>query len=174
MARIASAARLLIASASALLLAACTLPLVPPSYSGPTATLQDSVERESATIGRVYAAVAIDIQRIDSAFDVTRVASGAGGFNVSLIPASRSLVPKPMRVKLRAARVTGAFVHGMLLEARHALYKVEGDVEFTPKADTLYVVRGRLGPDGRNQVWIEESETGTKATAVVGANLEKP
>jgi len=47
------------------------------------------------------------------------------------------------------------------------VYQIKGVVEFTPKADTRYVVRGELG-ENYSAIWIEE----TASQQLVGQKVE--
>jgi len=159
-----------IAASAALfaILAGCAAPrsLVPENYKGPTAYLEDTVYQESGSKGRIFAAVALDGQGIRSAFEATRQASANRGFSLWIADDGRKVVVKPTRVTLRASHVTAAPIHELALRAGGAFFEVEGTVDFTPKADVTYVVRGELKREG-SSVWIEERETKIKASEVV-------
>jgi hypothetical protein len=165
MGRIASMGLLLAAAA---LLGGCAAPvkLVPEGYSGPTATLSDSIYQESGSKGRVFAAVEVDAQAIPSALDATRRASAGRGFSLVMAGDGRAVIARPMRVKLVASHITAAPIHEFALRASGEFHSVEGTVDWTPQAGKSYVVRGSLQPTG-SSVWIEENATKLKVTDVV-------
>lgn len=73
-----------------------------------------------------------------------------------------------MRVTLVATHVTGAPIHEISSRMTGNYFEVEGEVLFTPLADTRYRVRGSLAPAG-SSVWIEDAETRQKVTVPVSS-----
>src|SRR5664280_2731926 len=67
---------------------------------------------------------------------------------------------------LRASHVTAAPIQAMALQLAGRFYSVEGAVDFTPKPDGRYVVRGELKAEG-SSVWLEDEATGQPVTPKV-------
>ena len=73
---------------------------------------------------------------------------------------------RPMKVKIKASHMTAAPIHEIASRASGNFFSVEGIVDFDPKPDGRYYVKGLLGSQG-SSVWIEDEATGKPATAVV-------
>lgn len=140
---------------------------VPQGYVGPIATIRDTGGYvDHWTKGQIFSVTEVDGQRIMNSFWASDKASRGQGFTVNLELQDRLVPVKPMTVKLRGSHITGAPIHAIASKAAGTYFTVEGVVSFSPKADTLYLVKGELARGG-SSVWIEEESTGTIVTEKV-------
>ena len=153
--------------ASALAISGCaTYEPVTKEYNGPTATLRDTGFSEDSTKAQMFAATEIDGNRIMNSFWASANASHGRGASLSTIFTERRVKAAPMKVTLKASHATGAPIAAMASQMAGTFFSVEGVVEFTPKAEGQYVVKGVLKKE-RSSVWIEDLETGKPVTTVV-------
>ena len=146
------------------LLAGCaSFEPVPKGYTGPTATVRDSGFSEDGTKAQLFALMEVDGNRVGNAFGASANASYGRGASLTTIYPSRQVQVKPMKVLLRASHATGAPIHAMASQIAGTFFSVEGSVDFTPKADGRYVVKGELKKE-RSSVWIEDEATGQAVT----------
>lgn len=139
---------------------------IPEDYSGPTATVNDSGAVEDGTKAQLYVLAAIDGHAIKTSLDKTRDASHGKGFNLTAVVIGRRIQAKPTKVKLIATHVTAAPIHEFASRVAGIFFAVEGEVEFSPVADSTYVIRGDLQKEG-SSVWIEDSQTKERVAEVV-------
>ncbi|MEM6460467.1 MAG: hypothetical protein AAF724_00975 [Pseudomonadota bacterium] len=160
--------RRLVVLLSVSLLAGCvTSAVVPEDYSGPTALIEDSsgevvspsspwfspkrlVEPQKADLFYVYQ---IDGKRVDNIAYKTEMLGGNSGFRLRLYPVERKVPIRTMKVTLAGLTYYAAPIGEMFND----VYRVSGDVDFTPVAGETYIVRGVLGKD-YSAVWIETDE----------------
>ena len=71
-----------------------------------------------------------------------------------------------MKVTLRASHATGAPIAAIASQMAGTFFSVEGVVDFTPRPDGNYVVKGELKKE-KSSVWIEDVETGKPVTSVI-------
>ncbi|MFN7571825.1 MAG: hypothetical protein ACK5TK_10305 [Betaproteobacteria bacterium] len=158
-------------SLSTALLAGCaTTPAdngMPKDYSGPKATLTDSVKAEDGSKAQVFAVTSIDGVRVYNTPGASRQASQGRGFALTTNTVSRPVAARPLKVGLIATHITAAPIHEIASRAAGTFFSVEGVVDFTPQADRSYVVRGELKAQG-SLVWIEDSASGEVVTQKVG------
>jgi hypothetical protein len=153
--------------AATLALTGCaTFEPVPQEYTGPTATLRDTGFSEDGTKAQLFAAAEIDGNRIMNAFWASANASQGRGASLTTVLPERKVKAAPMKVTLKASHATGAPIAAMASQLAGTFFSVEGVVDFTPKADGKYVVKGELKKD-KSSVWIEDIETGKPVTQVV-------
>lgn len=158
--------RALLAACVAVLAGCASYTPIPEGYTGPRATLWDTAIQDSTSTGHIYAAVAIDDNRMDSAFSATRNASYGQGFRLSARDFRREVPARPMRVTLRGGRITAAPIHALFLSSKGELPEGEAQVDWTPEAGKQYVVRGNTVA-GSLTIWIEEAKGGPKVTPVL-------
>lgn len=136
---------------------------VPPGYSGPKAILSDSGSPESGSKARLFAAMEIDGNRIANSFGASASASHGQGFALTMAVIDREVPAKPMRVTIKASHTTAAPIHAIASQMAGTFFSVEGVVDFDPKPNTKYVVRGELKKEG-SAVWIEDVMSGQVVT----------
>ncbi len=71
-----------------------------------------------------------------------------------------------MKVKLRGSHATGAPIQALLSKSAGTFFSVEGVVDFSPKTDGKYVVKGKLKKD-ESSVWIEDVNTSQPVTEII-------
>lgn len=148
-------------------LAACaTYEPVPKDYSGPTASVQDTGFSEDGTKAQMFALMQIDGNRVMNAFWASANASQGRGAALTPVFPERQVQARPMKVTLSGSHATGAPIHTMASQLAGTFFSVEGTVDFTPKPNGRYAVKGDLKKEA-SRVWIEDTETGQPATAIV-------
>jgi hypothetical protein len=147
-----------------LALASCaTYQPVPEGYAGPAATVIDTGKSEDGTKARMFAMVAVDGNAIANAFgESARASSGRGATLITMYP-ERRIPIRTMKVTLRGSHATGMPIHEMASRMSGTFFAVEGTTDFTPRAGTIYVVKGELGKE-RSSVWIEDRDSGEVVT----------
>ena len=155
----------LITSVAVALLTGCaTYQPVPEGYAGPVAKVRDTGSYvDGYTKGQIFSLMEVDGQKIKDSFMASNKQSYGQGFTLTLDIQNRLVPIKPMSVKLRGSHITGAPIHAIASKAAGTYFTVEGIVNFTPRPDTLYLVKGEL-KSGASSVWIEEAESGTIVT----------
>jgi len=136
-------------------------------YTGPTATLQDTGFSEDRGKAQIFAATDIDGNRIMNAFWASAQASQGRGYILLTVFPERKLKAAPMKVTLRGSHATGAPIAAIASQIAGTFFSVEGVVDFTPKPDGKYAVKGELKKE-KSTVWIEDTETGKPVTSIVG------
>lgn len=141
----------------ALLVTGCSIysSSVPENYAGPRAQLNDSIRSQSRTKADFFVAEEIDGRRIDHSLDETFRKNRGRGFSLTSYQLGRPLVAgKSIKVLIMGRTYYAAPIQ----ELTGRVFQVKGIVEFTPRVNTLYVVRGVLG-ENYSAVWIEDTET---------------
>ncbi|MBI4998435.1 MAG: hypothetical protein HZC22_16375 [Rhodocyclales bacterium] len=139
---------------------------VPEGYAGPIARISDSGQSEDGTKAKVFALSAVDGNSIRDSFRASAAASHNRGATLILQVVSREVPAQPMKVTLKASHITGAPIHAMASKVAGTFFSVEGTVDFSPKANGSYVVKGELKKGG-SSVWIEDADTGQPVTEKV-------
>jgi hypothetical protein len=132
---------------------------VPADYTGPTATISDSGLVEGATKAQLFVIAEIDGQRINNSFNASAQASYGQGLALRTRYVERKIPARPMKLKLLGSHVTGAPIHALISQAAGTFFSVEGVIDFSPKPNGQYVVKGELKKEG-SSVWIEDMATG--------------
>lgn len=138
----------------------------PEDYYGSMTTMNGSGVVESGSNGHSYVLAAIDGNAIKTSLDATRDKSHNKGFSLTVVVVGRRVQAKPMKVKLVATHTTAAPIHEFASRVAGTFFSVEGEMEFTPFADGIYVVRGDLKKEG-SSVWIEDTQTHERVAEVV-------
>ena len=140
-----------------LVLAGCAtyLPSVPDNYNGPRAQLEDSANTHSSSKVDFFVAEEIDSAKVDNSLNATLRANQGRGMFMTPTFTSRPLVAeRPVKVQVRGRTHFAA----PILALAGTVYQVKGVVEFTPKANGKYIVRGEFG-EKYSAVWIEDAAT---------------
>lgn len=140
-----------------LLVASCaSVSAIPPGYSGPVATVQETAIRVDSGKAKMFYLEKIDgtYMRDNSASKSFRASYGNGN-NLSIIDSPYSIAAEE-----HIYTIVGSHVWAMdgraILEADLG---VEGDVKFKPEAGRTYEINGSLSKEV-SHVWIKEAETG--------------
>lgn len=136
---------------------------IPEGYTGPVATVSDSGHAEDDTKAQLFALTEIDNNQIMNSFWASANASHGKGFALTVVISDRQVPAKPMKATLKASHTTAAPIQALASQMAGTFYSVEGTVDFAPKANGRYVIRGEL-KKGSSAVWIEDAETGQPAT----------
>jgi hypothetical protein len=130
-------------------------PSVPDGYIGPKAVLDDSAKTHSRSKADFFFVEQIDGASVDNSLNVTFRKNQGRGMSMTPYFISRPLIAeKPLKVAIKGKTHYAAPIQALT----GTVYQIEGVVEFTPKTNTRYVVRGELG-ESYSAVWIEEVET---------------
>jgi hypothetical protein len=153
---------------AALLLSGCATTYEPVSkeYTGPTASLRDTGFSEDWGKAQMFSAVEIDGNRVMNAFWASRNASQGQGNLLSTVYPERKVKAAPMKVTLRGSHTTGAPIAAIASQMAGTFFSVEGVVDFAPRPDGKYIVKGELKKE-KSTVWIEDVETGNPVTAIL-------
>lgn len=143
--------------ATALALSGCATyaPSIPENYAGPTATLKDSAKTYGASKADFFVVEELNGAKVDNSLNATFRANQGKGMSMTPVVIGRSLVAdQPLKVALKGRTHYAAPIQAMT----RTVYQVKGIVEFTPKVNGNYVVRGEFGQK-YSAVWIEDAET---------------
>ena len=128
-------------------------------YSGPTATLNDSIELPAgANCGSFFILREYDGKLVDNALDASTLANAGNG----PVMARTQAYSRPIPVREAAFHIS-AQTHcaAPIQELVGTVYIVHGTVRFTPEADAVYEITGELGPQ-RGSVWVKNEKTGAQ------------
>ncbi|AOF81962.1 putative lipoprotein [Methyloversatilis sp. RAC08] len=139
------------------------------------ATVIDSGEIEDASKGRLFYLASVDGNRVsNTAAGESRRASSGQGFRLSPQFPSRLVPVKPLKVVVVGTHATGAPIHEIASRMSGNFRSVEAELDFTPEADKVYIVKGNLEKDS-SAVWIEDAMSGQPVTkrGISGERKEK-
>lgn len=139
---------------------------VPTGYSGPTASIADTVQRRSNSVSNIFAVTEVDGRRIANTFMTSTDASRNKGFNLTTVAVEREVPAVLLKLKLRASPLTGAPIQQMAMQLAGTFYQAEGVVDFKPEPGRKYAVRGELKKES-SVVWIEDATSGQAVTEKV-------
>ena len=147
--------KLLLAITMLFSLAGCVSysPSIPEGYIGDTATIDDSFQRQSGRKANFYYIKLIDGKPIYNSLVATSNASYGKGSQLIAMGASRPIPIKPLSLYIVGQLHHSAPIGAMLNSGSN--YIVEGEVNFTPEKDEMYIVSGRLS-EASSAVWIED------------------
>lgn len=129
------------------------------NFSGPTATLKDSIDLASgASCGSFYFLEEYDGKPVDNALSSSAEANAGNGMAMA-----RTVdYARPIPVRDAAFHITGrTHCAAPIQELTRTMYVVDGVVHFTPEEGASYVVTGELASD-HGAVWVRNEKTGTQ------------
>jgi hypothetical protein len=135
-------------------LSACATSPVPQGYTGPIARIQDTTVPRDSTSADIFTLSDVNGKPIKDSIIATRQASAGQGFRIIDIPFGRDVPAQPGTFTLVGETEYGAPILAIL----NKVYRVSGDIKFTPLEDHVYTVKGVLGPD-YSAVWLEDVAT---------------
>lgn len=138
-----------------LLAAGCATDPIPNDYSGPTATVADTMTPRTMTGADFFVVDKFNGKRVDNAVRLTTQANAGNGF---------AMTPQEYQRRVPAAEATFHIVGithyaAPILAMTNRVYKIVGDIKFVLEPDHRYVVKGTL-TDTYSAVWIEDVTTG--------------
>jgi hypothetical protein len=150
--------RILVVAIFLALSACATVSPVPQGYSGPVATIRDSGISESSGKAQMFVVMAVDGVEVQNSLGASRSASSGQGFRLTTKFVDRQVFAKPQRLKLRGTHTTAAPIHALFSQLAGSFHSVDAEIDFTPEAGRVYVVRGELKQEG-SSVWIEDEQS---------------
>lgn len=148
---------------AAALLSGCLVQPVPPDYKGPVAGIADSYQYHSTRKSDFFVLSRFDGKAVATAIGRTRELNAGRGVDMDPQSFERNVPARETRFTISASTEYAA----PILAMTNPVYRIAGDMAFTPEAGGLYRVRGFLSPEYQ-AVWIENQET----CQVMGALLE--
>ena len=140
-----------------LALSGCASTPVPTGYTGPMASLRDTVRLpEGKSCGDFFFLVEYNGKTMDNAVDASAKANAGNGMIMGAAQDFSRAIPAQKADFHIAGRTHCA---APIQEMLGTVYLVDGHIEFTPEPDASYVIKGLLGPE-RSAVWIENGKTG--------------
>lgn len=139
---------------AALALTACAtkLPAVAVDDSGPRAQLEDSFTVQTESKADFFVVESLNGAKADNALSATYRANNGRGMALTPAGFSRPLAAEQLqRVELKGRTHYAA----PILVMTGTVYQVKGVIEFVPKTDGKYAVRGELG-EAYSAIWIED------------------
>jgi hypothetical protein len=133
---------------------------LPNAYSGPKATLLDSVTNYNGTKADYFFIYQYNGKSIRQTYDLSVENSNGNGF--MLLPPEIVARDVPAE-KGRYYLIGRTHYAAPIQELMHGVYLVKGELNFTPEADTTYVIHGTLG-ESLAEIWIENAATGQIVT----------
>jgi hypothetical protein len=160
---------LAVIAVAAVALAACTTtPTRPMPPAGvPTAELNDWLDEDSdGGNGRVFAVWALNGTEVpNAARNVQRVGFGAAAGALPYLLA-RPIEAKPVKVSVVGKHLVKAPIEELTRRAKGTFQSIEGVVDFSPQANIVYRVAGKLSA-AQSEIWIEEAESKRIVTSKV-------
>lgn len=152
----------------------CAVNPIPKGYTGPTALIKDSVggESEDHPGTPMFYVDKIDGQDISDSESESRSNSRGNGFDMKAITSERLVPAKKMKLFLVARNAHAAPIQEIFHSMRGKNYKAEGAVDFEPKPDGVYIVKGAIGPSG-TAVWLEDFRSNEIVTQKIEAPQKK-
>jgi len=155
--------RALTVSLLALVLGACVSNPIPKDYKGPLSYITDSTAVSETPGVDFFVLDAVNGEVIQDSITETISANHGRGFYMD-----PKVIGRPVPARKATFTLLGMTHYAApILALTNTVYKVEGTITFTPKADTNYVVKGKLGAD-YSAVWLENAASGEQ----VGEKIE--
>jgi hypothetical protein len=129
---------------------------LPANYAGPKALLRDSVSNYNGTKADYFFLFKYNGTSIRQTYDVSIDNSRGNGFLLLPPEVIERDVPA---VEGRYYLIGRTHYAAPIQELAHGVYMVKGELNFTPQAGEVYVVRGSLAAS-LAEVWIENAVTG--------------
>ncbi len=135
----------------------CAVSPIPKGYTGPTALIKDfvGVENDDHPGIPMFYVDKVDGQDISDSESESRMNSRGNGFDMKSVTSERLVPAKKMKLSLVARNAHAAPIQEMFHALRGKNYKAQGVVDFEPKPDGVYIVKGIIGPNG-TAVWLED------------------
>lgn len=161
--------RLVMPIVAVLTMLGCATNPLPDDYSGPKATLRDTVTNYNGSKADYFFLYQYNGRRVRQSYDVSVDDSRGMGFTLAPPVEFARFIP------IEAGRyylIGRTHYAAPIQELAHGVYLVKGEVTFTPRAGATYVIRGVLSAV-RSEVWIEDAATGELVSEKLAAVSRK-
>lgn len=148
------------------LLASCATTALPPDYSGPVATIQETTVRVDSGKAQMFFLSKIDGSYISENSSARSFQRSYGHGN------NLTIVDTPYQVPSKAHTYTITGSHVWAMDGRAFLedsLEVSGELDFVPMPDHTYVIGGQL-KHSESRVWLKEKESGKVIVEFVNAD----
>mgnify|MGYP000070029680 FL=1 len=136
----------------------------PADHDFSTAVIKDSVQTYSTSKADFFVVSKIQQTATISSLQKTlQLNQGRGMFMIPYL-VDQEIAAQKINIQLLGRTHYAA----PILALTNTVYEIKGDVEFTPQANKVYVVKGVLSAD-YSAIWLEEQGTGN----IVGNKIEK-
>lgn len=127
---------------------------IPDNYAGPKSIIESSITPLGASKANLFYLHKVNGKTVKNALSETRGASyGKGTYLVPQL--AQTVVPS----KEMVFSIVGTTEYASIIQSfTGKVYKIKGDINFSPKPGVEYVVKGVLGKEYCS-VWIETKET---------------
>lgn len=136
----------------------------PADYDFSTAVIKDSVQTYSSSKADFFVVSRIQQATTNNSLQKTLQLNQGRGLTMTPYLVDQEVPTQKVSVQLLGRTHYAA----PILALTNTVYEIKGDVEFTPQANKVYVVKGVLGED-YSAIWLEEQGTGN----IVGNKIEK-
>ena len=157
--------QVIVSIATGLVLGGCATQLAKPtpeSYNGPHAKIYDSMMKVDSSKGDFCVLETLNGDRIANSIGETLDRGRGKGLTLYPWVTDRRIPSLPAKAGLRCQTVHAAPIQALLGKVR----SVSGVVDFSPKDEGRYVVKGDLKESG-SSVWIEDKDSGEIVTEKV-------
>lgn len=137
--------------------------LLPIDYKGETATITDTFKEAGFGKTRIFYVKEINGIKIYNAVDATHSGSRGMGARFQTRGSERKIPIQPLNVIIGGTVYSSAPIVAMINAGKN--YNVEGDIQFTPTPNEIYLVKGELGEDS-SAVWIEDLKGNIKSNII--------
>ncbi|MEM7502334.1 MAG: hypothetical protein AAF417_09835 [Pseudomonadota bacterium] len=131
-------------------------PAIPPEYTGPVATIQETAVRVDQGKAQMFYLSKIDgVYMRDNSASRSFLRSSGKGNNLTIVDSPYDVPAQQHVFTIQGGHVWAMDGRGIL----EADLTVTGDIEFEPKEGNTYLINGSLSEE-ESVVWIKEQSTG--------------
>lgn len=148
-------------------------PIVPDTFTGPTASVRDTVRGGGTQGGQAFVLEAVNDQKLPTALQASRERSVNQGMFLNTQSVERRVMPGRASLTLRATQMYAAPIQAMGASMVGRDYDVVGKIDVDLQAGKRYVVVGDLDAYKR-EVWLQDADSGVMVGhKIVAPPLEK-
>lgn len=127
--------------------------LIPEGYTGETASISDSFQRQSKSRATFFYLYSTDGKSIENSLSRSAFLSDGQGAKLTTGTIIRQAPTKPITVLLKSASYNPQLISSILSKKKNLTF--EKELSFTPEPGKRYIVRGELTEE-KKSIWIEE------------------
>lgn len=131
---------------------------LPATYSGPTATLQNNVNKSAGALHSELLSV-VEINGVPDKRSPVVTTGPYGTYKLTDATISREIPAGKSLVKIRISRLHAAPIVALADSVTRSKQELSGDVYFNALPNKTYIVKGSLAK-GNEAVWLQDTATG--------------